>query len=255
MWPHNGRMKSGLGAGFRSVECLRLPRRRRAPTVEEITLRQARLAGRVAYDIGANLGIFSLFFSRAVGAQGQVVAFEPMPDNFAALERNLKLNRVRNVTAIQMALGEAAGERAAYSVAGESGRYSIEVSGGGDERYTPAGVCRIDTLDQVVGRMNLPPPGFIKIDVEGAELAVLRGAAETLRATWPEMFIELHGTGPDGKAMGAERLALELRQLGYAAFHMETGARVTAGGFVPGSGHWCCVPAHGSRNAFPPVGS
>lgn len=235
-------MRSGLGAGFRSCECWGLPRRQRPPTEEENTLRLLPLAGAVVYDVGANIGVFSLFFSRQVGASGQVVAFEPAAANFAKLMRNLRLNRVSNVLPMALGLGAAAATCAAYAIGGSGGTMTMMQSESPDPRYVRAGTMRVEPLDAVAAEHALPKPDFIKLDVEGAELDVIEGARGVLRSSRPRLFIELHGHGAGDKSRGGECLATMLDELGYAMVHVETAARVSPRGFVPGVGHLLCSP-------------
>lgn len=242
-WPRPGTVRSGLAAGFRSCDCLGLPRRRRPPTAEETALRSLDLAGCTVYDIGANVGTFSLFFARQVGGAGQVVAFEPVEETYGKLVANLRINGVVNVRPLRLALGAARGQRAAYAVAGAAGTTSIATSVSADFRYRATTALETAPLDEAAALHSLPPPDFMKIDVEGAEHEVIEGAEGLLRSARPAIFVELHGQGADGKADAAERLAEALARLRYAIYHVETGARVRPGVFAPGIGHWLCRPS------------
>jgi FkbM family methyltransferase len=193
--------------------------------------------------VGANVGVFSMFFSRQVGPQGRVVAFEPNPRNFITLERNLALNHIHNVLALRLALGAARSQRAAYALAGRAGTTTFAAGAPGDDaRYVPVGTLAIAPLDEVVAERALPLPQWVKIDVEGAELEVLDGGARVLRQARPKLFLELHGEGPQHKANHARQLLDWLQNLGYQAVHVETGAAIRSDGFVPGVGHWMCQP-------------
>jgi len=122
-------------------------------------------------DVGANIGEVAIVFSQRVGAAGRVVAFEPHPRVFQYLLGNLALNHCQNVTAHNMALGETAG--------------TVRMSDDKRDdmnRITPSGVIEIpcSTLD---AELPADQVAFLKIDVEGSELAVLRGATATLART------------------------------------------------------------------------
>ena len=132
--------------------------------------------GEVLYDVGANVGAYTLL--AAVATPGvRVVSFEPSPANFAALCANLELNEVtESVTPVPLALGD------------QPGSAALDPNGArpGDSprlRAHPApGAVRVlvDRLDDAVERFDLQPPDHVKLDVDGGELEVLAGAGRTL---------------------------------------------------------------------------
>ena len=149
-------------------------------SVLESTLR----SGDVAFDIGSNLGYFTLLMARVVGPEGRVVAFEPDPEMFSALGRNLARNNEETdrVAAIPNAVGAAKGKvRFARGWRATRGRIVPE---GGDLEV------EVTTIDDVAQRFGLP--GLVKIDVEGAELEVLRGASTVLEEARPRLVVEIH---------------------------------------------------------------
>lgn len=155
--------------------------------------------GMTIYDIGAQAGFYTLFFSRLVGSAGQVYAFEPCPYEARHLIDHVRINRLSNVKIIQAAV---------YDRSGLNGfttdRPQTENSVTSPDRTTlcvPA--LRLDDV-------RLPPAALIKIDVEGAEAAVLAGAAHMLHVGRPVVFVALHGP----EARRACKAALE--QAGYA---------------------------------------
>lgn len=241
LWRRPGRLRGGLAAGFRAYGCLGLPRLRvAAPSIEEVQLRHLDWRGKVIYDVGANVGVFSLFFARESGEKGQVIAFEPVVSNYRVLRENLRLNGIANVRAIPLALGARSDTRPVYRTAGESGTASLIFSSALDSRYRPGEDVRVEPLDLAVHEHDLPTPHFIKIDVEGAELDVLAGAERLLAATRPDLWIELHGAGVVQKAENARLVAQALFALGYQIFHVETATEVPCTGAPPGTGHIFC---------------
>jgi hypothetical protein len=91
--------------------------------------------------------------------------------------------------------------------------------------------------------MELPPPDFMKIDVEGLETAVLDGAADTIEGARPQLFVEIHGADPAGKTASARGVLERLAPLGYRFRHLESGAEVPAGAPERAStGHLICEP-------------
>jgi FkbM family methyltransferase len=146
--------------------------------------------GQVVYDIGAASGFYSLIAARRVIPDGKVVAFEPIPESAARLRGNVSLNGFENVTVIELALGDHLGR--AVMVEGDERDQAMTIaipaaSGLGGVEVPVA------TIDELVAGGTIPPPDVVKMDVEGAEVAVLRGAAKTLRENAPVLLIEVHG--------------------------------------------------------------
>ncbi len=214
-----------MAQGFRNWDGRALPGWARLPlwsSPEERMLERLELRGQVVYDVGAYRGAYSLFFSQRVGPAGQVVAFEPEARNFSLLRRNLERNRVSNVMPLQMALGAERDLRTLYSLPGMPTTASLA-----EEARTPLrrarGQACIESLDELLDTLALPQPQFLKIDVEGMELEVLRGAARTLARTRPGLLIELHGCSRGHKRARAAELAELLEPCGYALVHAESG--------------------------------
>jgi len=140
--------------------------------------------GAVVYDVGANVGSYTLLASRRCGPGGRVVAFEPLPANLEFLQRHIALNDAANVTIVAAAVSDRAG-RSAFQ--GTPDRVTSRLSPGGDSEVECV------TLDGLLADTALPPPDCIKIDVEGAEAAVLRGAMHLIETKRPLIFLETHG--------------------------------------------------------------
>jgi FkbM family methyltransferase len=130
-------------------------------------------------DAGANVGIYSLFLSRAVGPTGRVVAVEPDPDNLEFLRFNLKINGCGNVTVCPCALGTSSGTVELYQVDDHRGNLSL-ADLGKTGRSIPVTQRR---GGDVLAELGLRPR-VAKIDVEGAEPQVLEGLGYT-----PEVII------------------------------------------------------------------
>jgi len=153
----------------------------------EFAVEQAR-PGTVAIDVGANVGMFTVPLALAVGPSGRVLTIEPSPDNVERLERNLELNGLGNVVVEPIAVGDKAGSLV-LQLASDPGFHStaeIAESRAVDESLT----VRAETLDQVWLRAHAPAVSFIKIDTEGSEDAVLRGAEEILQTCEPVLLVE-----------------------------------------------------------------
>jgi FkbM family methyltransferase len=171
-------------------------------------------AGSVFYDVGANVGFFSLIAARLVGPSGSVVCFEPLPANLLKLEENTKRNGFANVQILPLALG-AANEERTFQVSerptwGKFQGVGLETP----NKYLFDTKVAVRRLDDLVNEGAIAPPQFVKIDVEGAEVEVIEGARETLLHHGPALMIELHGT--------AEPLIRIFSAIGYCAFPLKS---------------------------------
>ncbi len=143
--------------------------------------------GAVIYDVGANVGIYSLIASLRVGVTGRVYAFEPLDQNLRYLRRHIMLNNALNCTVIETAISNKEGTRRFSAAARESSMAKLSPDG---EILVPS-----TTLDSCIyGEKRLRPPDILKIDVEGAEREVLDGSTRALSEFHPKVFLEIHGT-------------------------------------------------------------
>jgi FkbM family methyltransferase len=140
--------------------------------------------GMTVFDIGANAGFYTLAFSRLVGDEGHVWAFEPYAENAINILRHLKLNRIKNATLLQVAVVNRTGVTG-FHVAQNNSMGVI----------TREGIYRVPsvTIDDLIADEIVPIPEVIKIDVEGAESLVLDGARTLLRKQRTRLFVALHG--------------------------------------------------------------
>lgn len=139
--------------------------------------------GMTFYDLGANVGFYSVLAASVVGSQGRVVAFEPLPRNLGFLQRHVAINGLSQVTVVPSAVAARRGTaRFTVHERGEMGQ--LAATGGMEVAVT--------TLDDFVFSGAERPPDVIKVDVEGAECAVLEGARRTLREVRPRLFIAQH---------------------------------------------------------------
>lgn len=139
--------------------------------------------GSVAVDVGAHIGTHTLELSKAVGEQGKVYAFEPQSKIFRELVMNMELNRAKNVEFFRVALASSSGrvELGHLDPTNEGGAM-VGVPGTG--QYVTQ--LPLDAID-------LTNVSLIKIDVEGLELDVLKGALNTIRKNRPVLLIEILG--------------------------------------------------------------
>lgn len=154
--------------------------------------------GDTAVDVGANLGYFTISMARSVGTEGRVWAFEPVPPTFDRLRLSVSLNRLEQVTPLPLAVGDVDGEAQISFDPQLAGSASLH----GDARLPRTEVRRVPIcrLDGLVDAGKVAPPQLIKIDVEGHELAVIRGALATIAQTRP--FIVFEFSEPLARAGG-----------------------------------------------------
>jgi FkbM family methyltransferase len=153
-------------------------------TDKQDAIRRLVRPGMTIFDIGANAGFYTMAFSRLVGTQGRVYAFEPLAENVTNLLRHVAINNADNVTVIQAAVAHQSGivgfRRNASNATG-----TITDSGG----YQVPAI----SLDDLIKNGTLPVPDVVKMDVEGAESRVLEGAPSLLRSKKTVWFIAIHG--------------------------------------------------------------
>ncbi len=153
----------------------------------------------VCYDIGAHVGYYSLILARLVGSHGRIHAFEPLPANIRQVQVHVERNGLQKVVHVHpFALSDMTGPARFRGPVGTRGRGQGYLVGARVQKLTAeAGkFSEIDVeqrrLDDLVQRGEIERPDFVKLDVEGAELHVLRGARETLARARPVIAAELH---------------------------------------------------------------
>jgi FkbM family methyltransferase len=168
--------------------------------------------GSVVVDVGANVGFFSLRFAQWVGDSGEVISIEPEDRNYetliSALKREGLLGRVRALKAV---------------AAATSGTMFLEINPlhPADHKLSRDGTgLRVDAiaLDDLVSDKGPLQPCLVKIDVQGAEMLVLEGAAEILKEAKPALFVELHEEGLKKFGTSVSAILTHLAQHGYEPY-------------------------------------
>jgi len=176
--------------------------------------------GMIALDIGAHHGLYTLLASKQVGPQGRVVAFEPSPRERKQLSRNVRLNRCTNVGIQPYALGSKRSQTDLYLVdGGEDGCNSLRPPIV-DSETRPV---RVDVypFDDVAPKLGLRKVDFIKLDVEGAELDVLRGASGLLKTVpRPVFLVEVYDIRTEPWGYKAGQIVQFLDQQDYRWFEL-----------------------------------
>ncbi|MGH9682884.1 MAG: FkbM family methyltransferase [Candidatus Acidiferrales bacterium] len=155
--------------------------------------------GDVFYDLGANIGLFSLLGSRIVGDGGKVFSFEPDSATAGRLRRNISRNGFTNVSVIQAGVWSSSGilNFAAANSSSPDRGVGTFVNASDDAVSTPVPCIALDDFIKTA-----PPPNGIKCDVEGAEVEVFRGARGLLKKYRPWVLCEIHSEA-NGRALGS----------------------------------------------------
>lgn len=180
-------------------------------------VRAALAPGEQAIDVGANVGVFTVAMAAAVGAQGRVLALEPTSGTAALLRRTVAENALAQVAVVQSAASERRGK--ATLQLGHSPEFNTLTE-------TPAAGSQTEQvelvpLDELVAEQRLDAPAFLKVDAEGHEVPIARGAARLLQAHEPTVLFEVrHGE------QNEYGMLEHLQALGFAGYRLLPGPGV-----------------------------
>lgn len=198
---------------------------------EQAFLRAFLRAQDVFVDVGANIGLFSMIASRLVGDTGTVHAFEPCQSTFRRLQGNAALNRCSNLSCHQLALSNATESIDLFISKDGMDAWNSLANGpyaGNDLTKQPVQAIRWDEFaaeHDLIGRTSL-----MKIDVEGWELNVLRGATETLsRSDAPVLQVEFNDEAACSGGSSCRELYRALERFGYDMFRYDQ----SSGALIP----------------------
>lgn len=138
----------------------------------------------VVLDIGANIGYFTLLMAKQTKA---VFAFEPDPDNFMILEKNIKLNKAKNVELFNMAVGEFNGFVDLHRCDFNNGMHRVYESKWCKDQTIEVPIVKIDSL--------IDHADFVKMDIEGSEFGALKGMERIIKESRPTLLLEFHPPG------------------------------------------------------------
>lgn len=186
--------------------------------LESAALAKAAQGARLICDIGANVGYYSVSWARMLAEGGRVHSFEPVPTTYSRLMRNITLNGLEDrVVANNCGLGDEAATLKMYvprfSGSGAASLKDLHQEEGSVEVEVP-----VDTLDGYFAANKLDAFDLAKIDVEGAELMVVRGGANTIRAHKPLLFLELLRKWSKPFGYHPNDLIALLREWGYGCY-------------------------------------
>jgi len=174
--------------------------------------------GMTVLDIGANIGEYTIIASSLVGDSGKVVSFEPEPENYKLLSKNIKHNKRNNVQAFQYGLADKESKGVLYLSSDNKGKHSMAKLDGENNSIQVS----IKTADQVLSNLKIEKVDIIKIDIEGAEALALKGMTNVLEKSSPcILFCEFY---PEAlRNMGSSPLELlsNLSSLGFLIFEIK----------------------------------
>jgi FkbM family methyltransferase len=142
-------------------------------------------------DVGANLGLYTLFAAQRIGHHGLVVAIEPSRREFHRLRSNVEANGLRNVCLLQMAVSNYPREADLLIAEEQKAGHNTLGAFGYPTKMQSIEQVNVETLDRIVCRESLRRVDVVKMDIEGAEFCALLGASETLAKFHPALFLEL----------------------------------------------------------------
>lgn len=187
-------------------------------------LEQPLSSGMTFVDVGACYGIYTLVAAKLVGSSGRVISFEPAMRSFAVLEDNIALNSLGNVCAYRVALSDRASVRSLY-LHPDPSRNSL---GKTEETVGYPEQVEANTLDAFLGSIGSVSIDVIKIDVEGAEELVLRGATEILSAARPATIFEVNPEAAAALGLSPRGAWDFLERTGYSFYRAGDDGRLMA---------------------------
>jgi len=149
--------------------------------------------GMTCIDIGGNIGYYVLLERKLVGKEGKIIAIEPLQQNFDYLKKNISLQNVDNIITFNFACGDKDG-KAKFFINKKSNGCQVIRDGAEPPNPSKGKISEVlvRRLDSIVEELKLDRVDFIRMDVEGYELHILRGLKKTLEIFKPIISLELH---------------------------------------------------------------
>jgi len=177
----------------------------------EQTIRELVGSDDVAIDVGANIGYLTLHLARQVGKGGRVFAFEPIDETFRRLTTNVGLNDLPQVTPVQSGVSDTVAEDVPVEI--ES---SYRLDGKGEPNKQ---TIRVTTIDDFVQAQGLDRLDFLKIDTDGMEMRILRGAQKSIERFGPSILTECGPEDLRQAGSSADEMIDLLESWGYRFYH------------------------------------
>ncbi len=179
-------------------------------------------AGMIVFDIGANIGDSVLQIAKKLNGTGSIYAFEPSPDVFQRLNRNVSLNNFNNIETFNLGMADVESQLS-FVVEDKNHSGGAFISKDANNAIKVA----VTTIDKFVAEHNLSKLDFLKIDTEGFEVFVLKGGVNTFRNFKPKMFIEVSDSLLKRAGSSAKELIQILNELNYHSVRVDTQENIT----------------------------
>jgi FkbM family methyltransferase len=177
--------------------------------------------GAAFYDVGANVGFFSLIAARRTGATGKVYAFEPVTENAQVLRCNATLNDCdRIITCFELAIARTCRHEDLLMTQWDGGAM-LATSVGTSQACITKRRVRVVNLDYFIEAEHLRVPAFVKIDVEGAELDVVRGMSRTMAKSRPFVLYEIDDSDRESFHARWQEVDQYVAEHDYEIIHLE----------------------------------
>jgi FkbM family methyltransferase len=171
--------------------------------------------GDTFYDIGSNVGFFTVIAASLVNPSGFVYSFEPSSSNAACLRHNVKINNLSNVFVKEQAVSCYSGH-SELLLGKYCGGYTLATTNAPSGRGASSKISvSLVSIDDLVEKENLIPPNVVKIDVEGAELDVMEGMSKTISRFQPIVIYEIDDTNWDQFQLKRDAAASFMRSCNY----------------------------------------
>lgn len=184
----------------------------------------------VVVDAGANIGLYSLIASKLVGENGRIFSFEPSKETFERFSNNIRLNKISNIIPLNIGLGDKTDEKLVLlqdDGLGDATRYLLPKNKSPNNVYdevikSNVEEITIDTLDNCLSKYNVHTVDFLKIDTEGFEFYILKGASNILNSS-PNIVIlmECTPTGTERANTNQHEVFKIIRNVGLNIFYWD----------------------------------
>jgi len=176
--------------------------------------------GMVVFDVGANIGYYTILLSKLVGENGAVHSFEAAPTTFNRLKEHMRINLCTNIRVHQLAVSDKNGECMIYCAEdSNTGESRLEGFDGFKNKESVSCI----TLDSYFQKEPVNKVDFIKIDVEGAEMLVINGALSLLNNQRPTVMLEINPLFLSRMGSDVTTLIATIKNIGYNMFHFHQG--------------------------------
>ena len=176
--------------------------------------------GHTVFDIGANVGNFTILFSNIVGQKGKVFSFEAVPKTFEDLSKNVESLKTKNIILENLAVGDKQGNFNIYTPGNDSGQSSLKIQNIGSWKDCDIRkvTCSMVTLDKYIKKNDIERLDFMKCDIEGAELLALKGMTKILKKHRPKLLFEVNDKWTKSFGYTSHDLIIFLKEVGYKSF-------------------------------------